>query len=161
MNTPAVEKCREQKKRDHKDAYPMQNNKLQRVLCHSQDSGHRRRAPMVANAPKYTTFVPAVRCLEFFNHRSHSQTQQCDVIPIVPCPLSLTSSPVCAPNGRIHRHRCREQGRVSCPAFRSVSGRPSDIVVCVCKQVVVARRRLLAAESRSEAPCSRSPITCD
>ena len=28
------------------------------------------------------TFVPAVRCLKFFNHRSHSQTQQCDVTPL-------------------------------------------------------------------------------
>ena len=33
-----------------------------------------------------------------------------DIIHIVPCPLSMTSSPVCVPNRRIHRHRCREQG---------------------------------------------------
>ena len=54
------------------------------------------------NAPKYMTFVPAVWCLEFFNCQSHSQTQQWYVIPIIPRPLSLMSSPVCAPNCRIH-----------------------------------------------------------
>ena len=49
--------------------------------------------------------------MEFFNRQSHSQTQQCDVMPIIPSPLSLTSSPVCVPGaGYTARHRCREQG---------------------------------------------------
>ena len=34
----------------------------------------------------------------FFSHQSHRQTQQCDVIPIAPSPLSLTSLPIWAPN---------------------------------------------------------------
>ena len=45
----------------------------------------------------------------FSSRPSHRKPQQCDVIHIVPCPLSLTSSPVCAPNRRIRSQtQCRE-----------------------------------------------------
>ena len=83
-------------------------NELQRVPSPRQDFGHKRRAPIVTNAPKYTTFALVSRCLKVFNHRRHGQTQQCDIIPIVPCALSPTS----LSSGHRDVHRMHSQTQV-------------------------------------------------
>ena len=77
------------------------------VLC-TAHSGIRHREPRRRSVPREEhgsvsgVFQPPVTQKTIRSHRKHRKPQQCDVIPITPSTLSLTSSPVCVPGHRIH-----------------------------------------------------------